>query len=291
MIDLIKGDIMYNLTGIYWIKDEARYIPEYIEFHLLQGFDHFIFYDNGSTDNLLEVISPYIEEGLVEIRNYPPEVTVRKNFWLMDTCIHEQRGKSKWVHYHALDERLFCPDGKNLVEFLKDYDQYGGVSVGWIFFNSNGHTKRPDGLIIENFTTAFNDGVCHIKTIIQPEKAISTVGNPHNFFFKETNAVDENFNVVVRPDNPDNYSFDKIKLHHYVTMSEEEFNIKSNKGILDHSIENTRRPDADVQWIACHDENNTYFTNTDLLKYVDIIRENILKRYEGKGHLLQYINH
>jgi hypothetical protein len=43
---------MKNLTSIYWIKDEARYIPEFIEFHLLQGFDYFIFYDNKSTDNL-----------------------------------------------------------------------------------------------------------------------------------------------------------------------------------------------------------------------------------------------
>ena len=31
---------MYDLTGIYWIKDEAPYLPEYIEFHLMQGFDH-----------------------------------------------------------------------------------------------------------------------------------------------------------------------------------------------------------------------------------------------------------
>ena len=59
---------MKNLTSIYWIKDEARYIPEFIEFHLLQGFDHFIFYDNKSIDNLTEIIFPYIESGLAEIR-------------------------------------------------------------------------------------------------------------------------------------------------------------------------------------------------------------------------------
>jgi len=282
---------MYNLTGIYWIKDEARYIPEYIEFHLLQGFDHFIFYDNGSTDNLLEVISPYIKEGLVEIRNYPPDVTVKKNFWVMDTCIHEQRGKSKWVHYHALDERLFCPDGKNLVEFLKDYDQYGGVSVGWLLFNSNGHVKRPDGLVIENFTNAFNDSHCHIKTIIQPEKAIRNIGNPHNFFFQSNNSVDENFNIVSGPFHPQNYSMDKIKLNHYLTMSEEEYWIKANKGLLDISLENQTRPNADQHWLGSHNETIVYFENKELIKYVDTIRQNILKRYEGKDHLLQHINH
>ena len=78
---------MYNLTSIYWIKDEVRYIPEYIEFHILQGFDHFIFYDNKSTDNLLEVIKPYIDSGLVEIRYYPDNVINKKNFCLNLTII------------------------------------------------------------------------------------------------------------------------------------------------------------------------------------------------------------
>lgn len=282
---------MYNLTGIYWIKDEARYIPEYVEFHLLQGFDHFIFYDNGSNDNLLEVISPYIKEGIVDIRYYPPEVTSRKNFWIMDHCIKEQIGKSKWVHYHALDERLFCPDGKNLVDFLKAYEEYGGVSVGWHLFNSNGHTKRPDGLVIENFTNAFHDGHCHIKTIIQPEKAICTIGNPHNFHFHSNHSVDENFNIVSGPFHPDNYSMQKIKLNHYVTMSEEEYWIKSNKGLLDISLENATRPNADEHWLSAHNQNLNYFENKELIKYVDIVRNNISKRYNGKENLLEYINH
>ena len=50
--------IVYNLTAIYWIKDEARYIPEWIEFHLIQGYDHFILYDNGSTDKVFEIAKP-----------------------------------------------------------------------------------------------------------------------------------------------------------------------------------------------------------------------------------------
>ena len=282
---------MYNLTGIYWIKNEARYIPEYVEFHLLQGFDHFIFYDNGSDDNLLEVISPYIEDGLVEIRYYPSEVTHRKNFWIMDHCIQEQRGKSKWVHYHALDERLFCPDGKNLVEFLKDYEEYGGVSVAWLLFNSNGHIKMPDGLVTDNYTTALNDSNCHVKTIIRPDKAIRTIGNPHNFFFYETHAVDEKFNIVSGSFNKKNFSFDSIKLHHYVCMSEEEFNIKQNKGLLDNNIEDRRRSGGDDQWIWLHKPDNVYYEDISLLKYSEEIKANIAKRYSGKEHLLQYINH
>lgn len=288
---------MKNLTGIYWIKNEARYIPEYVEFHLLQGFDHFIFYDNKSDDNLLEVISPYIESGLVEIRYYPEEVKVSKNYWLMDFCINEQKNKTKWLHFHAIDERLFCPDGKNISFFLKDYENYGGVSVAWNFFNSNNHIKRPDGLIIDNFTTAVHDREgCHIKTIIQPKYAISTIGTPHNFkYIDEKFSVDENFNIVTTSHNFLKYSYNKIKLHHYVTLSKEEFEIKMNKGLLDqagtHYNENDRRFDDNIEWNKVHNNQNNFFEDKTLSKYSEEIKKNILERYKNRTHLLKFINH
>lgn len=281
---------MKNLTGIYWIKDEVRYIPEYIEFHLLQGFDHFIFYDNKSTDELLLVVSPYLEQGLVEIRYYPEDLQGSKNFWLMHHCINEQKGKTKWLHYHALDERLYCPDGTKVIDLLKDYEKYGGLSVAWEFYNSNGHVKRPEGLIIDNFTKASNDLSYHIKTIIQPEKTISTIGTPHNFFFHDTYAVDENFNKVINSFNPTNYSMNKIKLNHYVTMSREEYDIKMNKGLLDISQENERRTHADESWKIY--ENLPSFENKYLSeKYSKIVKDKISERYKGREHLLKYFNH
>lgn len=284
---------MKNLTGIYWIKDEARYIPEYVEFHLLQGFNHFIFYDNNSKDNLLEVISPYIEQGLVEIRKYPTYVNNRHNFWLMDHCNNEQKGKSKWVHYHALDERLFCPDGRKVTDLLTEYENYGGLAVAWIFFNSSGHEARPEGLVIDNFTTALEDPEYHIKTIVQTEYVTCDIGCPHNFRYNSGRySVDEKFNQVGDAFNPSFYSYDKIKLHHYVTMSKEEFEIKMNKGLLDiQGLENIRRPSAEKQWNDMHNPNNVFYHNTDLQVYSEAIKKNIRERYIGREHLLQFINH
>jgi hypothetical protein len=162
---------MHELTAIYWIKNETPYLPEWIEFHLMQGFDHFILYDNNSNDGLETIIEPYIKEGIVEIRKYPDPLNPpaksgppnSKNFWIMDTCIEEQRGKSKWIHFHAIDEFTFTTDGTSLVDFLKDYEQYGGLSIEWEMFNSNNHINRPEGLIIENYTTAYPDHHHHVK--------------------------------------------------------------------------------------------------------------------------------
>src|ERR1700688_462091 len=95
-------NLMHQLSAIYWIKDEAPYIPEYIEFHLLQGYNHFILDDNGSTDNLINIVWPYLSAGLLEIRHYPPELIRAKNFWLDEECCIEKRGKSKWIDFRSI---------------------------------------------------------------------------------------------------------------------------------------------------------------------------------------------
>lgn len=290
---------MYNLTGIYWIKNEARYLPEYIEFHLLQGFDHFIFYDNGSTDCTKEVLTPYIDLGLVELRTYPAGLNRPKNMWISEQCCLDQRGKSKWIHFHSIDERIYCPDLRRIPDFLKEYEQFGGVCVAWEEFGSSGHTARPEGLIIENFTVTCKDTMCAIKTIVQPQKALGFAGNPHCFVFEPGYfAVTENKTPVPTAHAPFDYSFEKIKNHHYRTMSREEFERKMNQGVLDHgpALENVRREQAEDEWSWAHGGpsrwgQTTVFVNYDLLKWVPLVQYAIARRFKGLEHLLSEINH
>ena len=53
------------------IKNESLYIKEWIEYHLLVGVDRFYIYDVGSTDNVLEVLQPYIDKGVVIYQYFP----------------------------------------------------------------------------------------------------------------------------------------------------------------------------------------------------------------------------
>jgi len=295
-----QKNTMYDLTAIYWIKNETPYLPEWIEFHLMQGFDHFIFYDNHSTDNFLEVMEPYVEAGLVEIRYYPDPLLPpaksgppgSKNFWIMDYCIDEQMGKSRWIHFHAVDEFTFMRDGSNIVEFLKKFENVGALAIEWELFNSSGHIEKPKGLTIENFTHAFPDSNHAVKTIIKPEFAICTVGNPHNFLLNNgMSPVMEDFSAQSSALNERGPTFNIIKNHHYLTRSKQEFNEKNNKGLLDHAhTENIQRSEHLSQWDLAENHPNIYVC-TDLLKYVDPVREAIRKRFEGREHLLESINY
>lgn len=290
---------MKELTAIYWIKNEARYIPEYLEFHLLQGFDHFILYNDGSTDSLIEVCAPYGD--LVEIRDMPTHDVGPKNFWVMNRCIEEQRGKSRWIHFHALDERLFCPSGQRVVDFLRDYEEFGGLAVGWILFNSNGHILRPDGLVIDNYTRGLEDDMYHVKTLVQPSKTVGHGGTPHNFVhLPGFCTVDENrrpmSGPVMKPPtpgrfDPTGYPRELIRLHHYQVMSREEYVEKANKGILDRKeAEGVSRGEAD--WVRYHADTNTYRVETVLGdRYSETIKRNLLNRFSDRPDLLEQICH
>ena len=57
-----RRDNRYRFSLVLIFKDEAPYLEEWIEFHLMLGVDHFYLYQNNSTDNYQEVLKPYIKD-------------------------------------------------------------------------------------------------------------------------------------------------------------------------------------------------------------------------------------
>src|SRR5712671_1882819 len=47
------------------IRDEARYLEEWIEYYVAAGVQHFFFYEKLSQDDYRDVLRPYIDRGIV----------------------------------------------------------------------------------------------------------------------------------------------------------------------------------------------------------------------------------
>ena len=273
---------MAYLVATAWVKNEAPYLAEWIEFHLLQGFEKFYIYDDNSTDNTAEVLAPYIKAGIVEHRFYPPEVLYQKNFWVMQHTINEFKHVHKWLFHHSIDEFIFCENGTKVSDFLKDFDEYSGVCLPWRLFTSNGKIKKEPGLIIERFNEYVDDENFHIKTIIDPSKTINCIGNPHVYYYSSGFAVYPDkvqHNTFGRHggacDNGNNYRTDLIRINHYHVMSREEFLIKQNKGLLDNS--SSVRDGIEEYWTNAHKGERRYETHID--KYIEPVKQNIELRF------------
>ena len=50
-----KNLFLYDLAVVAIMKNEAPYVKEWLDYHLLAGVDHFFIYDNETPDNLKEV--------------------------------------------------------------------------------------------------------------------------------------------------------------------------------------------------------------------------------------------
>ena len=181
----------YYLSLVAIFRDESRFLKEWIEFYRMLGVEHFYLYNHLSKDNYMEVLQSYIDQGIVELYNVTEEATDLKHWNKIQTDTYTQAtkltaNKTEWLLMIDTDEFLFPVQEKNLVNALRNYDEYAALSVNWKMFGSSDVQKIPDNkLLIE--TLLYNNGasgtdiigsVEHVKTIVKP-RYVKKVGNPH----------------------------------------------------------------------------------------------------------------
>lgn len=236
----VKKDKNFDyLSVVCIVKDVGRDIKEWLDFYKMMGVDRIYLYDNGSEDNLMEVIKPYIESGYVVYTYYPGR---KVQIEVYDLTIRRLRNKTKWLAIIDSDEFLFSSEGKNLKEVLKEYEEYPGVGVNWVVFGPSGNEKRPKGNVVDNYFETFEDRNnelnLRVKSIVQPKEVLACV-SPHFCLYKKRRfAVDENFNEMVG-DGPHHLattpsnSIEKLRINHYWTKSLEDLEEKCKRGYAD----------------------------------------------------------
>jgi hypothetical protein len=208
-----------SVCSIY--RDDADYLAEWVEFHRLVGVERFFLYNNFSTDDHLEVLAPYIEEGLVVVDdwpvNFPEALTTAFN-----DCLSRHREASRWIAFIDVDEFLFSPTGRPVSEVLKEYEEWPAVVANWAMYGTSGHIEKPPGLQIENFLRRSDQPIrnTHIKCIVDPSRTLRCM-HPHHFEYDAGVAVDENHTPL---DGwvTDSVSFSKLRINHYWSRSESE---------------------------------------------------------------------
>jgi Glycosyltransferase family 92 len=213
-----KADHYLAACAVY--RDEAAYLAEWLEFHLLVGFERFYLYDNVSEDDHLAVLEPYLEEGLVVLHDWPmPYVPGQEEAYRH--CLANHREEARWIGFFDIDEFLFSPTYRPVSEVLEEYEQWPGVAVNAPRFGTSGHLTKPEGLVIENYVTHMRlDSDRTIKSIVDPAAAETSVG-AHVFKFRRGSAVDEHgypvhYGATKTP------SFERLRINHYYWKSVEE---------------------------------------------------------------------
>lgn len=163
----------YKVSICAIFKNEAKYLREWIEFHLLVGVDHFYLYNNFSDDNYLDVLAPYIESGLVSLFDWSIPQGQMKAY---KDCLERYRDESLWIGMIDIDEFVVPVKFNSIYEFLSQYDhKYGSILIYWKNYGTGGIISRniDTQLVTEDFTVCWRKytdvGKCFVNTNFEYE--------------------------------------------------------------------------------------------------------------------------
>ena len=138
----------FGVSVMAILKDEAPNMAEWLCHHMAIGVDHFFLYDNGSTDDLHEVLKPYADHGIVTTVYFPMRGLQR------DANNHVVRffgATTEWLAYVDIDEFLVPEHDEPIGGILARYGDAEQVLVSRKEFCYGGHRTPPGGLVTEAY--------------------------------------------------------------------------------------------------------------------------------------------
>ena len=234
MVD--KNLFLYDLAVAAIFKDEAPYLKEWLDYHLLAGVEHFYLYNNDSSDNYKEVLAPYVEKNLVTLTDFPGKLI---QYPAYDDAIKKFRFDCRYIAFIDLDEFIFPKTNQKISEvideILSDKIPAAGLGINWQLFGSNGQDKADYSRgVLERFTRRASsnwgeevDGSNVFKKTINNPRLIKYFVSPHHAeYFDGKTAVNSNGEPIPPWHGNKPILADKIVLNHYYTKSKEEFEEK-----------------------------------------------------------------
>jgi hypothetical protein len=98
---------MSSFVVVAIFKNETTSLQEWIDHYIWQGATHIYMGDNGSTDNPLKILQPYIDSGYITYIPYPG-TAMQVNFYrFMTKKIQELTNPPEWTLIADLDEYWF----------------------------------------------------------------------------------------------------------------------------------------------------------------------------------------
>ena len=236
------------------IKNENRYINEYVEYYRNLGVSKIVLYDNNAVDgeNPEEYLKKHISDGFVDIVNLRGLETAQLPAY--NHCYNVYRNNYDWLMFFDCDEFLTLVKHDNISDFLSQerFNGYDVIHLNWMIYGDNDMLYYENRPVQERFTTPapfdltigeypFN---YHVKSIVRGHLDVTVEAfflNPHtpgaldypsNPLGMPLKCCDQFglpcFNMPYLP-----YNFSEAYIKHYVTKSADEYASRIMRGNSD----------------------------------------------------------
>lgn len=219
-----------NLSICAIIKNEAKYLKEWIEFHILVGVDHFYLYSNDHCDLLRVILQPYLKKGLVTLIPwiaFANHIKEESEHWALSTQLPAYENaikfrafkKTKWLALLDTDEYLVPIHSYTITDLLNQHNSYPAIlletdvfdgsqvnlsPLAQLLVEARGWIKSPPSNVYKTFT----------KLILQPDLCTSFTCMPYQILFKDNQepvSLDRSDMRINRYANRDKPFLDSVK--------------------------------------------------------------------------------
>ncbi|GKA55417.1 glycosyltransferase family 92 protein [Tanacetum coccineum] len=218
------------------VRNQARFLDEWVTYHGRIGVEHWFIYDNNSDDDIEETIESLVGRGYKIIRQAWPWIKTQEAGF--SHCALRARDHCEWVGFIDVDEFLHLPSGVHLGSIISNQTssrpEVAELRISCLNFGPSGLTQVPPQGVTIGYTCRLGMPERH-KSIVRPDKLSPTLINiVHHFDLKDGfKHVDINRNLLVI----NHYKFQvwevfKEKFYRrvsaYVSDWQQEENLKSN---------------------------------------------------------------
>jgi Glycosyl transferase family 2 len=221
----------HDLIAMIRVRNEARFLPEWLAHHLTLGIEHVVIYDNNSTDGTAPVVAPFVERGLVTVVPWPTIPASPSSHLDFFTRFG---ASTEWAAFFDADEFLVETRPGDLRRVLADAAEAPAVAVNWRYHGSAGHESIPRGLVTQRFDRADPGLDHHIKVIARPDQ-IAAYRNSHNFYYRGGRLARTTTGRRVFGSFSPPRGTPRLVLNHYVYRSREDYLRKAGLGFVDAS--------------------------------------------------------
>lgn len=215
------------------MKNEDRYLDEWLYYHRAIGVDGFIIYDNESIDSSKSIIEKHSKFVDIDYTYFPGK---SKQTAAYQDAIERYREKNVWILTIDIDEFLRPVNKIDVKKWLLSFaPNVSQILIPWTIYGSSDHEKRPVGLVINNYLYHSGpDFITEYKSIVKPELVRTAFMGGH-FYKSIGKIVNESGKklwyypyVLLLGSRPSSKKF--MVINHYYCKSMQDFNDKISRG-------------------------------------------------------------
>lgn len=222
------------------VRNEARYMLEWLAYHRAIGIGRFVIYDNESTDETTELLTRLEKTGwLTRIPWLTPDSKSPQLLAYWDFIIRHSAQHS-YSAFLDLDEFISLPSGHyNIESYFNQHglsdDSVSAVAVNQRVFGSSGHQRLENRFVIERFTKAASEDYAEnlwFKSFFRPAR-VAAVPIPHAVQLLEGRYVNAHGRDLVAAEITSGQTTEVcngVRVNHYILKSLEEFRMKQARG-------------------------------------------------------------